>query len=126
MEFQHQARKDERKMDMQTLDVDIFLRSLTEEQMDTCESDEKKLNEIVREGFSEETAVRFARAMICARRLTPDATVEGVFETALRVGLTFLCNLNGEKLTTPARKQNREDGALSKRRKSGVRGVRGV
>jgi hypothetical protein len=112
-------------MDMQTLDVEIFLRSLTEEQMDACENDEKKLNEIVREGFSEEVIVRFCRAMICARRITPDATVEGVLEVALRVGMTFLCNLSDEKLTTHARKQKREDDASAKRR-NGVRGVRGV
>lgn len=115
MEFQQQARKDEQTMDMQTLDVDIFLRSLTEEQMDTCESDEKKLEEIFKEGWSEETAVRFHRAMICARRITPDATVEGVFETALRVGLTFLADLGAEK------KQNREDDTPAKLRRAAQR-----
>jgi hypothetical protein len=109
-------------MDMQTLDVDIFLSSLTEEQMSVCEKDEEKLNEIVREGWSEEAIVRFCRAMICARRINPAATVEGVLELALRMGLSSLT----QELTTPARKQNREDDAPTKRRKSGVRAVGGV
>ncbi len=107
-------------MDMQTLDMEIFLRSLTEDQMNTCESDEKKLAEIFAKGWSIKTAVRFHRAMLCARRLTPDATVDGVFELALHIGLSALCD---ERLTTPkAPTRKGKPGGVGR----GVRGVRVV
>jgi hypothetical protein len=77
-------------MDNQILDMGVFLKSLTEEQADTCESDEKQLAEIFGEGWSEETSVLFHRAMLLTRRLMPDVTVSGVFEGAFRLGLSFL------------------------------------
>lgn len=79
-------------MDSQTLDLEVFLQSLTEEQADTCESDEKQLAQIFSEGWSEANAVRFHRAMVHARRVEPGVSVEGVFEVALQLGLTFIGN----------------------------------
>jgi hypothetical protein len=90
---------------MQTLDLEVFMRSLTEEQMDACESDEKKLGEIFEAGWSEHTAVRFHRAMLCTKRIDPEVTVDGVLEVALWVGLSFLAN---ERVFARL-KQNRED-----------------
>ena len=77
-------------MDNQTLTMEVFLKSLTEEQADACERDEKQLSEIFREGWSEENAVLFHRAMLHARRVEPAVTVEGVFEIAFQLGLTFI------------------------------------
>jgi hypothetical protein len=77
-------------MDMQTLKMNVFLKSLTEEQADACERDEKQLTEIFIDGWSEENAILFHRAMLLARRLMPDVTVSGVFEGAFRLGLSFL------------------------------------
>ena len=80
-------------MDNQTRSMEVFLDSLTEEQVDTCERDEKQLAEIFDAGWSEETAVLFHRAMLCARRVNPNETnVSGVFETAFRLGLEILGN----------------------------------
>jgi hypothetical protein len=92
-------------MNMQTLDLEVFMRSLTEEQMDACESDEKKLGEIFEAGWSENTAVRFHRAMLSTRRIDPEVTVDGVLEVALWVGLSFL----GNEGVFARLKQNRED-----------------
>ncbi len=78
-------------MDNQT-SMKEFLESLTEEQADTCESDEKQLAEIFGSGWSEATAVQFHRAMLHARRVEPGATVEGVFEVAFRIGLSVIGN----------------------------------
>lgn len=77
-------------MDNQTLDLEVFMRSLSEEQLDACESDEKQLGEIFSAGWSEGTAVLFHRAMLNARSIEPGVTVEGVFETAFRLGLSFV------------------------------------
>lgn len=79
-------------MDNQTLSMEAFVKSLTEEQAGMCEKDENQLGDIFRAGWSEETSVRFHRAMLHARRVEPNVTVEGVFEVALRVGLSFIGN----------------------------------
>ena len=72
--------------------MEVFMKSVTEEQADACESDEKQLGEIFSAGWSEATAVLFHRAMLHARRVDPNVTVEGVFEVALRLGLSFIGN----------------------------------
>lgn len=77
-------------MDNKTLNAEAFLKSLTDAEMDVCESEEKQLAEIFSEGWSEENGVRFHRAMLHARRVKPDVTVEGVFEVALMLGLSFI------------------------------------
>ncbi len=76
-------------MDMQTVDLKVFLKSLTEVQAEMCESDEKQLAEIFNEGWSEATSVLFHRAMLHGRGINPTITVEGVFEEALHLGLSF-------------------------------------
>src|SRR5438270_2557973 len=95
-------------MDNQTLTMEVFLKSLTEEQTDTCESDEKQLSEIFSEGWSEENAVRFHRAMLHARRVEPGVTVEGVFEIAFQLGLTFV----GDEEILARVNQGREDDVI--------------
>jgi hypothetical protein len=95
-------------MDNQTLDLEVFMKSLTEEQADTCESDEKQLAEIFSEGWSEENAVRFHRAMLHARRVAPDVTVEGVFEAAFHLGLSFI----GDEDVLARINQAREDDVI--------------
>ena len=91
-------------MDNQTLDLKVFMKSLSEEQADTCERDEKQLAEIFNDGWSEETAVLFHRAMLHARRVAP-VTVDGVFESAFRLGLSFI---GDEEILTRVN-QGRED-----------------
>lgn len=95
-------------MDNQTLDLEAFLKSLTEEQADTCKRDEKQLAEILSEGWSEANAVRFHRAMLHARRVEPGVTVEGVFEIAFQLGLTFI----GDEEILARVKQAREDDVI--------------
>src|ERR1017187_7757369 len=82
------GRKD-KQMDNQTSSMEVFLKSLTGEQADTCERDEKLLTEIFHAGLSEVTAVQFHRTVLRARRVKPDTTVEGIFEVAFRLGLSF-------------------------------------
>lgn len=77
-------------MDNQTLNLEVFGRSLTEEQAAICESNEKQLGEIFSTGWSEESAVCFHRAMLHARRVDPKVTVEGIFEIAFQLGLSFI------------------------------------
>jgi hypothetical protein len=79
-----------KQMDDKTLDLGVFIKSLTEEQADACESDEKQLGEIFSAGWTEKAAVLFHRAMLHARRVDPQVTVEGVFEMAFQLGLTFI------------------------------------
>lgn len=95
-------------MDNQTLDLETFLKSLTEEQADSCESDERQLAEIFSEGWSEANAVRFHRAMLHARRIEPGVTVEGVFEIAFQLGLTFI----GDEEILARVNQGREDDVI--------------
>jgi len=95
-------------MDNQTLDLEVFLKSLTEEQADSCESDEKQLAVIFNEGWSEANAVRFHRAMLHARRVEPGVTVEGVFEIAFQLGLTFI----GDEEILARVNQGREDDVI--------------
>lgn len=95
-------------MDSHTLDLGVFVRSLTEEQSDTCVSDEKQLGEIFSAGWSEQTAVLFHRAMLHTRRVEPDVTVEGLFEAALNLGLSFVSD---EEILARV-KQAREDDVI--------------
>ena len=95
-------------MDNQTLDLEVFMKSLTEEQADSCESDEKQLAVIFNEGWSEANAVRFHRAMLHARRVEPGVTVEGVFEIAFQLGLTFI----GDEEILARVNQGREDDVI--------------
>ena len=95
-------------MDNQTLSIEVFLKSLTEEQADACESDETQLAQIFSEGWSEANAVRFHRAMLHVRRVDPNATVEGLFEVALHLGLTFM----GDERVLARIKQGREDDVI--------------
>jgi len=92
----------------QTLSMDVFFESLTEEQAETCERDEKQLTEIFNAGWSEATAVQFHRAMLHARRVNPATTVEGVFESAFRLGLEFM----GDKAILARLNQAREDNVI--------------
>ena len=85
-----------------------FLESLTEEQADTCESDEKQLAEIFGGGWSEATSVQFHRTMLHARRVNPDVTVEGVFEVAFRIGLSVI----GDEDVFARLNQEREDDVI--------------
>jgi hypothetical protein len=95
-------------MDSRTLSMEVFLKSLTEEQADTCERDEKQLAEIFSEGWSEENAVHFHRAMLHARRVEPNVTVEGVFEMAFQLGLSFI----GDEAVLARVNQAREDDVI--------------
>jgi hypothetical protein len=79
-------------MNTRTLNMEVFTRSLTHSQMRTCENDEKALGAIFATGWSESAAVQFHRTMLAARRVEPGVTVEGVFEVALSIGLSFLGN----------------------------------
>ena len=82
-------------MDMQTSDMEVFIRSLTDEEIAVCESDEESIGKILCAGLSERTAVEFHRAMLRARRFTEGATTEGVLEAALVAGFSFVENLEG-------------------------------
>jgi hypothetical protein len=95
-------------MDSKTLEMEVFLKSLTEEQADVCESDEKQLAVIFSEGWSEANAVRFHRAMLHARRVNPGVTVEGVFEATLYLGLSFM----GDEAVLARVHQAREDDVI--------------
>ncbi|MDR3764437.1 MAG: hypothetical protein P4M01_10110 [Acidobacteriota bacterium] len=95
-------------MDDQALSMEAFLTSLTEEQVNTCESDEKQLAEIFDSGWSDATAVQFHRAMLHARHVGVNVTVEGVFEMAFRLGLAFL----GDEGVLARLKQEREDDVI--------------
>lgn len=95
-------------MDNQTSDLKVFIKSLTEEQADTCERDEKQLGEIFSEGWSEANALRFHRTMLHARRVEPGVTVEGVFEAAFELGLTFI----GDERVLARVNQGREDDVI--------------
>ena len=79
-------------MDTKTESMNVLLDSLTEEQVRQCGEDENQLSGIMGEGLSEANAVRFHRAMLTARRIKADVTVEGLLEVALVVGLSFIGN----------------------------------
>jgi hypothetical protein len=100
-------------MDNKTLDLTTFIKSLTAEQADACESDENQLAEIFREGWSEANAVCFHRTMLNARRVDPDITVEGVFEVAFKHGLECVSALLSPKvaLAKPTRRKKLQRGA---------------
>jgi hypothetical protein len=95
-------------MDNQTSSMEVFLKSLTGEQADTCERDEKLLTEIFHAGLSEVTAVQFHRTVLRARRVKPDTTVEGIFEVAFRLGLSFI----GDEAVLARLNQAREDDVI--------------
>ena len=95
-------------MDNKTRSMEVFLKSLTEEQVSTCESDEKQLAEIFNAGWSETIAVKFHRTMLHARRVDPGVTVEGVFEIAFQLGLAFI----GDEDVLARINQAREDDVI--------------
>src|ERR1017187_2992289 len=95
-------------MDNQTLSMEVFLKSLTEDQADTCGRDERRLAEIFNAGQSEKTSVQFHQAMLHARRVNPGVTVEGIFEAAFQLGLAFI----GDEAVLARLNQAREDDVI--------------
>lgn len=95
-------------MDNQTTSMEVFAKSLSEEEAAMCEKDEAQLSEIFSAGWSEKNAVQFHRAMLNARRVEPSFTVEGIFELALQLGLTFI----GDEEILARFNQAREDDVI--------------
>jgi hypothetical protein len=99
------------KMDNETLEIGIFLKSLSAEEVDECESYENELTAIRNEGLSEANAVCFVRTMLVVKRLMPDATVEGLSELAFKLGLAaVLAQLASPDVAKPTRKKKLQRG----------------
>jgi hypothetical protein len=96
--------------------TDKYLKGLTEKEWNEHEKIEAELNALVREGFTERSAMAFVVTVQAIRKTVPSATVEGIFDAALIRGLDeVLTSLTAE--TQPARKSPPK----RKTKKSGVR-----
>jgi hypothetical protein len=101
--------------------IEKYLSGLTEAQMDEAEKIEAELNALVAAGFSERTMLAFVKTIPAICKLSPAATVEGIFEQTLLHGLNVvLYSLQG------GLPPNRQSGRLGERntKRSGARLVR--
>ena len=95
--------------------IDDYFGRLTATEIKEHEQIEAELNNNVREGFSERAALSFVVAVVAIRKTVPSATIGGIFDAALLLGLDqVLSRLRAE--TQPARRS-----APKRRTRSGVR-----
>jgi hypothetical protein len=71
-------------------EVERFYKGLSDAEWADAEAIEAEIGRLLTEGLSEATGPRFVRAVMEIRKVTPAATVEGVFEVVLKAGLTYL------------------------------------
>jgi hypothetical protein len=64
-----------------------FIERLSGAKLDQAEAIENDIHAILKEGFSEDVAYSFVRAVMAIRDLEPESTVGGIYEAALKVGL---------------------------------------
>jgi hypothetical protein len=69
-----------------------FIESLSPAQWDEAEAIEAELAKLLREGQSEYVAHMFVATVMAIRKIHSDATVEGIYEVAIRLGLQALAN----------------------------------
>jgi len=91
---------------------DEFYKSLSETDWNKAEAIEAEIAELLHKGLTEDVGLKFVRTVMEVRTAVPDATVEGVFDAALIVGLSYI----GAKDILAQMQANR---GLSKRRNSG-------
>ena len=71
---------------------DEYFKSLSEADWDKAEAVESAVEKLLSEGLPEDVAVKFVRTVVKIRTTVPDATVAGIFDTALSAGLSFVGN----------------------------------
>jgi hypothetical protein len=97
-----------------------YFKQLTAAEFDEHEKIEAELNNSVRDGFSERSALAFAMTVVAVRKIEPSATIDGVFDTALMLGLDAVLRSLLDKETQPT---NRSASKRKRRviHRSGVR-----
>lgn len=81
-----------------------YYEGLSVAEWDRAESIESEINKIVRKGFTEDVAVLFVRTVMEIQAAIPDATVGGIFNTALIAGLLNI----KRRVVAPANKPTRK------------------
>ena len=86
-----------------------FCEGFSEADWDRAEAIEAEIMALLKQGLSKQTAFKFVRAVMDARKTAPQTTVEGVFEVALDAGLSYIA-----LATSPRTKPRRKHGKLSR------------
>lgn len=64
-----------------------FVERLSDAKAKEAEAIENEIHAILKDGFSEDVACNFVRAVMAIRDIEPASTVGGIYDTALQVGL---------------------------------------
>ena len=82
--------------------TDNYFEQLTEAEVDEHEQIETELNNTVRDGFTERSALAFVKTAVAIRKMQPSATIAGIFDAALVSGLdVVLSSLRAETQPPP-------------------------
>jgi hypothetical protein len=81
-----------------------YLEGLTDAEFDEAEKTEAELNAFVSQGFTARAMLAVVRAVPAIRKLSPTATLEGIFDMAVVHGVNVI--LYGLKQRTPELRQN--------------------
>jgi hypothetical protein len=82
--------------------TDNYFERLTAAENEEHEQIEAELNNTVREGFTERSALAFVKTVVAVRKMVPSATIQGIFDAALVSGLdVVLSSLRAETQPAP-------------------------
>jgi len=98
-----------------------FFEGLSAAEWDQAEAIETEIAELLGEGFTEEVGLKFVRTVMEIRKAIPNATVGGVFDAALKAGLS---DVAATVVIVQAKQVARKRNVGGKR--GNVSGVRGV
>jgi hypothetical protein len=88
-------------------EIDEFLAELSEAELDQADQIEKDVIAAFAEGWSEETATIFIRAVMLIRKKVPDMAIRNAVDLALREGITaILAEMFGTRARKPKRSTN--------------------
>lgn len=94
---------------------DEYFKSLSESEWGAAAAAEAEIHAffqiVAAQGLSEETAVGFVRTLFAVRKDKPEATVEGVFEVALKTGLWYVTEIAKPGPATPKKSRGKLSGA---------------
>jgi len=88
--------------------TDDYFKRLTAAEFEEHEQIEAELNNTVRDGFTEHSALAFVKTVVAVRKMVPSAPIQGIFDAALICGLdVVLSSLRAEAQPAPMRAPKR-------------------
>lgn len=89
---------------------DGFFGSLSEAEWNEAEAIEAEITNLMEQGLTKDVALQFVRAVLNVRKAVPEATIAGIFDTALSAGLLYVTDAVGIDRTRAKSTNTRRSG----------------